>query len=306
MEKPDPPLVLEIQEAVLVFGGPYGNLQATEAVLLEAHRHGIPPDNTVCTGDLVAYCGNPRETIELVMERGIHVVMGNCDEQLAIGADDCGCGFPEDGQCARLSAAWFAHARRAITTDQRHFLTCLPRRLDLKIGNRHLAVVHGGLETINAFIYSTSPQSEKREQLRLSGCDGMIGGHCGLPFSELIDNRLWHNAGVIGMPANDGTPRVWYSILRSARDGGLRVEHKSLEYDYPAAAEAMRRANLPPEYRESLNTGLWPNCDILPSWETAMRGKPLSARSLIWPEMKEALDPDGVSATTRPLWPQTL
>src|SRR3546814_2069829 len=46
----------------------------------------------------------------------------------------------------------------------------------------------------------------------------------GLPFTELVDGRLWHNAGAIGLPANDGTPRVWYSILGPA-PGGLHIEH---------------------------------------------------------------------------------
>ena len=37
--------------------------------------------------------------------------------------------------------------------------------------------------------------------------DGVIGGHCGLPFTKVVGDRLWHNPGAIGMPANDGTPR---------------------------------------------------------------------------------------------------
>ena len=40
---------------VLLFGGPYGNLQATEALLAAASRLAIPAGNLVCTGDLVAY-----------------------------------------------------------------------------------------------------------------------------------------------------------------------------------------------------------------------------------------------------------
>src|SRR3974390_2305334 len=94
----------------LVFGGPYGNLQATAAVLAEAARRGIPPARIVCTGDLIAYCGDPAATVDLVRRAGIHVVMGNCDEQLAQNAGDCGCGFPAGSACERASVAWFAHA----------------------------------------------------------------------------------------------------------------------------------------------------------------------------------------------------
>ena len=45
---------------VLVFGGPYGNLEATRAVFAEARRRSIAPNNIVCTGDLAAYCADPR------------------------------------------------------------------------------------------------------------------------------------------------------------------------------------------------------------------------------------------------------
>ncbi|MDP6260207.1 MAG: hypothetical protein QGH63_14095 [Rhodospirillales bacterium] len=51
------------------------------------------------------------------------------------------------------------------------------------------------------------------DEINLANCDGVIGGHCGLPFTRVLDNKLWHNPGVIGMPANDDTPRVCYSIL---------------------------------------------------------------------------------------------
>ena len=47
-------------------------------------------------------------------------------------------------------------------------------------------------------------------------CDGVVCGHSGIPFCRLLEGdkrgrgaRLWLNAGVIGMPANDGTARSW-------------------------------------------------------------------------------------------------
>ena len=100
--RPDGPL--------LFFGGPYSNLEATRALLDRAAALGIAPWRTVCTGDVVAYGADPAATVELLRNCGCHVVMGNCEESLAAGRADCGCGFPEGSQCERLSAAWFAHA----------------------------------------------------------------------------------------------------------------------------------------------------------------------------------------------------
>jgi hypothetical protein len=114
---------------ILVFGGPYGNLQATMAVLAEAERRGIAADHIICTGDLVAYCGAPVETVAAVVAAGIHVVMGNCEEQLAADAEDCGCGFETGTACDRLSAAWFAHARRVLGQAERRWMGALPRSI---------------------------------------------------------------------------------------------------------------------------------------------------------------------------------
>jgi hypothetical protein len=68
---------LEIVGTALIFGGTYSNLQATEALLAEARRLGVPRERIICTGDVAAYCGDPYATTELVRDAGIHVVMGN-------------------------------------------------------------------------------------------------------------------------------------------------------------------------------------------------------------------------------------
>src|SRR6516225_7975614 len=114
--RPDGPLLL--------FGGPYSNLEATRALLDRAAALGIPPRRIVCTGDIVAYGADPAATVELVK----------------------------------------------------------------------------------------------------TGADAIIAGHCGLPFTQKVAHRLWHNAGAIGLPANDGTPRTWYSVLSIAH-GNIIIEH---------------------------------------------------------------------------------
>ena len=292
---------LHLDGPTLVFGGPYSNLQATAAVRDEAARLGIPPARIICTGDLIAYCGDPAPTIDLVRAAGIHVVMGNCDEQLAQGAGDCGCGFPSGSACERLSAAWFAHADAQVGRDARAYLATLPRRIDLLIGGRRLAVIHGSVSRINQFVFASTAAAIKRRELDLAGADGVIGGHCGLPFTQTIDGELWHNAGVVGMPAHDGTPRVWYSVLTPVA-GGLRIEHRALAYDHAAAAAAMIRAGLPPDYREALASGIWPSCDVLPYREIRESGVAIAPGAVVWPDAPAARRRTR-AATLAHLWP---
>lgn len=273
--------ILEPDGPLLIFGGAYSNLEATTAVLAEAARLGIPPERVVCTGDVVAYGADAVATAALVRDHGCHVVMGNCEESLASGSADCGCGFPEDSACQRLSSAWFNHADRTIGPDLRSWMASLPRRIDIEIGGARLAVVHGGAESINQFIFASTPASIKIAEMDRAGVDGVIGGHCGIPFTQTIDGRLWHNSGAIGMPANDGTPSVWYSILEM-KGGAISIRHRTLDYNYRLAAEKMRSAGLPEGYAAALESGMWPSCDVLPFEEIRERGVALVEGSLEW------------------------
>lgn len=283
---PTVPIVMD--GPVLLFGGPYSNLAATRALLTEAERLGIPPRRIVCTGDVVAYCGEPVKTVAAIRGAGIHAVMGNCEESLGNESQDCGCGFEEGTACERMAVEWYAHANRAVGADDRAWMRGLPRRLDIDVGGRLLAVIHGSVSRINRFVFASTPAAEKRAEIALAGTDGVIGGHSGLPFTQVVDGKLWHNPGAIGLPANDGTPRVWFSLLVPMRDG-IGIEHRPLDYEYRREAAAMRRIGLAGGYADALETGLWPSCDVLPPAEIAARGKSLSPNSLAWAQTALAL-----------------
>src|SRR5262249_47561597 len=102
--------LIQLTGPVLVFGGPYSNLEATEAVLDAGCQRNIPYGNIVCTGDLAAYWADPQAVINCVRTAGVRRVMGTCEESLAVGAPVCGCGFPDDGACATLSSQWYPFA----------------------------------------------------------------------------------------------------------------------------------------------------------------------------------------------------
>ncbi|HYB11522.1 MAG TPA: metallophosphoesterase family protein [Alphaproteobacteria bacterium] len=274
-----------LEASVLLFGGPYGNREATEALLAEAERRAIPWHRVICTGDVAAYCADPQDCVDLLRARNIATVMGNCEEQLAIDAADCGCGFGEGSACETLSVAWYDYCRRALDHKAKRWMGSLPRRIDFTLGRRRLAVVHGSVSRINRLIFNSTPDVEKAGELDLAASDGVIGGHCGLPFSSLIESeidiRLWHNAGAIGMPANDGTPRVWFSILTVESDG-IRATIEAIHYDHERAARRMREFRLPEGYIDCLASGLWPSCEILPPVERACRGRPIASTSAFW------------------------
>ncbi len=265
-----------LNDALLVFGGPYSNRQATEALLAEAKHLGIPPERCICTGDVVAYCADPVATTDLIRDWGCPVVMGNCEESLADGAEDCGCGFASGSACDLLSRQWFEHASAHLRPDQRDWMATRPRLIRFELDGYAVAVIHGAVDQINRFIFASTPDAEKCSQADLAEADVVLAGHCGLPFTQgLSDGRIWHNAGAIGMPANDNNTAVWYSLVMP-HHGSLRFEHRRLGYDFAAAAAAMRKAGLSEGYARALETGLWPNLDVLPAHERAAAGRALT------------------------------
>jgi predicted phosphodiesterase len=290
-----PPVVPDIKnlgnltKPLLVFGGPYSNLQATTALFEQAAGMGIPAEQIICTGDVVAYCAAPVETTDLIRQSGIHVVQGNCEVSLGEDADNCGCGFDEGSTCDRLSAQWFDYARQQLDPASAKWMADLPAQIRFEMTGRTFAVVHGAPSAINRFVFPSTDAGEKQREILSTGCDGVIGGHSGLPFTQEIDGLLWHNAGVIGLPANDGTPRTWFSLIRPEADG-IRIEHHTLDYDADAAARDMRLAGLAEEYARTLTSGLWDNCDILPQTEARAQGKSLFLSPYLWRICREAAE----------------
>lgn len=261
---------------LLLFGGPCGNLQATEAMRAEAGRLGIPPARVVCTGDAVAYCADPAETVALIRDWGIHVVMGNCEESLGADADDCGCGFPEGSVCDTAAREWYAHARAGLSAEAKAWMAGLPRRIVLSLGGLRVAVLHGGASVINRYLFASTPEAALDEEIEAAGGDIVVGGHCGLPFSRLVRGRLWHNPGIVGVPANDGTPDGWYGLMTATDQGEVAVGHHRLPYDFRKAAERIREAGLAGGYDRALETGLWPSLDVLPEAERRATGHVLA------------------------------
>ena len=249
---------------VLLFGGPYSNLQAIDGLLTQALELKIESAQMICTGDVVAYCGDPSATTELMRNAKIALIAGNCERQLAAGAVDCGCGFEEGTACDILSAGWFSHAHRHISDSQREWMGALPDILSFRHAGLRYAVVHGGFTDIARFIWPTSDEQVIDDEWQaveseIGPVDGIVAGHSGLPFVRETARGRWINAGVIGMPPHDGSVETRYMVLQ---EGELTLHR--LSYDVKGAVSAMTQAGLAQGYHRSLETGYWPSEDVLP------------------------------------------
>ncbi len=267
---------------VLIGGGAYGNLQALEAFDRLALELGIPAGNVIHNGDIAAYCADPGPCIELARMRGWPAIKGNVEAQLAAGLGDCDCGFAAGSACDGLSAKWYAHADRTLGPEARQWMAGLSDHLTFTLAGRRFTVVHGSPGRINRFMFASLGREEFAREFDLAGSDAVIAGHTGIPFTRPVGRRLWANPGALGLPANDGTPRVWALLLEAGADG-IGFTHLALTYDADAAARRLRAAGLPEGYGTVLETGLWPSLDSLPPRERSATGCSLDPPGLTWP-----------------------
>jgi predicted phosphodiesterase len=253
-----------IEGNVLAFGGIVSNAHALAALRRTAATRGFSAGQMICTGDVVAYCGQPAEAVAGLQALGAATIRGNCEESLAERATDCGCGFAAGSACDLLSLTWYAHADTCLGDAERDWMAALPRLAVFSAHGRRWGVVHGGVTALNRFLWPNSPEVDFAEEIAaletIAGpVDGVLAGHCGLPFLREVAGRMWFNTGALGMPPNNGDPRTSFGVIEA---GGPRVER--LEYDHAGAARAMCAAGLTQGYDRTLSSGWWPSEDVLP------------------------------------------
>ncbi|WP_298766295.1 metallophosphoesterase family protein [uncultured Polaribacter sp.] len=261
----------KISGKMLLFGGVYSNLQALEALKQIAEKEQITPENCICTGDIVGYCAQPEETVQLFKLWGAKSIVGNVEIQLRANAADCGCDFREGSRCDDFSQQWYPYAQSKLSENSLDFLKTLPNYINFTYANKNVSVVHGSYFNVSEFIFKSTDWHIKKPNFSATKSDVIVAGHCGLPFNNLHENKIWLNPGVIGMPANDGNPDVWYVILDDEKDV-FNFTHKTLTYNYKLTSKLMQNGLLPKEYSRTIVTGIWDNTEILPAIESGLQG----------------------------------
>lgn len=265
----------ELHGKVLLFGGVYSNLEALTAIQDIAKQKDIDSSNIINTGDIVGYCADPDLCVQEIKNWGIHNIAGNVELNLKDGAHDCGCNFDEGSRCDTFSKQWYPYAQSKISPDSMKFIEHVPEFLRFRYAGKNCLVLHGGLEDVSQFIFKSTSAQVKQDIFEKTKADVIIAGHAGIPFYQNIGTRTWLNPGVIGMPANDGTPRVWYAELDDSTDFEFSI--LSLEYDNRTASEKMKVNPLPLTYAQTLDTGIWDNVEILPLTERNLQGHAIGA-----------------------------
>jgi len=268
--------IVEIQipeacDRIALCGGPYSNFGAVEAFLARTadimHRF--------CLGDIGGFGPLPNRTLTLLRGANIRCIQGNYDDAVGQGKRDCGCGYtdPRDQQFAQISYDYtYAHT----APEHRAWLRALPPQMRLRWRDRVFLLCHGSPDAVNEFVWeSTTSDAWIQACLERFGVDGIFATHTGIPWVRQVPGGFWCNVGVLGRPAHEGLPHVYFAQMDWPMGLSMPVPTLvPLTYDPAPVVAAMAAEGLPPEFRASLLTGLWTTCaEILPTSERTVRSR---------------------------------
>ena len=235
-----------------IFSDQHGNLEATEAVLEDAHEKECT--HFVCLGDLVGYNANPHECVELVRQMDCPVVKGNHDEQACLGESS-----RDFNDLAEEAINW---TRDHLTDADKQWLADL--RLTRQV--RDFTIVHATLDTpgewgyvfknldaVASFTYQHTTvcffghTHVAGAFVRDAGVKRVVTEHLTIEPGK----KYFINVGSVGQP-RDGDARAAYCIYDIERNV---VEQRRVKYDLATAQKKIIQAGLPRLLAERLALG---------------------------------------------------
>lgn len=230
----------------------HANLEATEAVLADAHEHDCT--HFICLGDVVGYNANPHECLEIVQKMQCPVVKGNHDEQATL--TESSRGF---NALAEAAINW---TRAHLTNEDKEWLRALPLTQQV----HDFTIVHATLDAPDQWGYvfnsldAVASFAYQETTVCFFGHTHVAGAFVRddgvkkmkidrLPIEET--KKYFINVGSVGQP-RDGDWRAAYCIYHVEKNV---VEQRRIKYDLATAQKKIIQAGLPHLLADRLELG---------------------------------------------------
>ena len=235
-----------------IFSDLHANLEATEAVLADAHERACT--HFVCLGDVVGYNANPRECLEIVRKLACPVVKGNHDEQASLEESS-----RDFNALAEMAINW---TREQLSAQDKEWLRELPLTREV----RDFTIVHATLDAPEQWGYvfnildAAASFAHQQTTLCFFGHTHVAGaftrdeGVKHLKIEQLTieaPKKYFINTGSVGQP-RDGDWRAAYCIYDTDENV---VEQRRVKYDLATAQAKIIKAGLPRMLADRLKLG---------------------------------------------------
>ncbi len=218
----------------------HGNLEALDAVLADIEAKGIK--KIYCLGDIIGYGPNPRECIDLVMQRAEVTILGNHDQAALFDPEGFNAGAERAIFWTRKQLELGDRAKNELRWE---FLGELPRLRR----EGQLLFVHGSARNpLNEYVFPEDIYNQRKMERIFSLVERYcFQGHTHIPgvFTEdmnflapeeidfryeLTDDKTLVNVGSVGQPRNSDN-RSSYVVLQEKS-----VEFCRVDYDFGVTA----------------------------------------------------------------------
>ncbi|MEC7566670.1 MAG: metallophosphoesterase family protein [Planctomycetota bacterium] len=252
-------------QRIALCGGVYSNYLALQSALEDAQARGIT--EYYCLGDLGAFGPHPDRVFPLLSRYNVQCIQGNYDDSIGNNKDNCQCGYTDqrDNYYAQIS---YDYTKQNTSPENKAFLRDLPRTRTIEIEDVRILLCHGSPRSLNEFLWeTTTPDHFLESFFDEYQVDVIASTHTGIKWQRRLNAGLFVNVGVLGRPENDGTHRVWYTIVEVSGNQAS-AQFIPIHYDYRQLAADMHEQQLPAEFIETIETGWWTTClEMLPQKE---------------------------------------
>ncbi len=233
----------------------HANLPALEAVLTQIRRQ--RPDAVYVLGDMVNGCAWPAETLDLVLDQGWPMLLGNHDDAvLQLGTPRMEARYDDRRRYATL---WWTRAR--LSAPHLALLAALPLTCGLTFPDAPpLRLIHGLPGNFFVGFRPDSPEGWAVRQLTGVTEPLVAGGHTHVPMVRTFGGWTVVNSGSVGA-SYDGDPRAAYVWLTGAARG-WRAQICRVVYNWAAVDAGYRASGLAREanalgemFHRSVQTG---------------------------------------------------
>jgi predicted phosphodiesterase len=225
----------------------HGNAVALRAVLTELDAEGI--DDAVCLGDVCQGGPVPGECIDLLVERGWPVVLGNADAFVL----DASVGEGSTEAVTERQLAVRAWSFEQLTSAQRDAIAAYAPTVTHELGDGlALVACHATPTSYEAVVFPNAPEDEYRAAFDGTGADVVACGHIHLQYLRRIGRTVVLNPGSVGLGYDHEQnlenvrfdPWAAWAVI-GVEDGGLSLDFRRTPFDAEAVAEAHRASGMP-------------------------------------------------------------
>lgn len=194
---------VEVDE-IFIAGGIYGNIFALEKLAKIAQNSLV-----VLNGDYHWFdVGEHFDAVEkLIKKHNFLALNGNVELGLSSDELSCNCNYPElESKETKIYAEQiYEILKNSLNAEQKEILKPRKTSLNVKIGSKNLAIIHGDEKSVNGWGFDRANLNQKRLNeinlwLKSNNFDIIASTHTCLSVACMLENGVFINNGSAGMP----------------------------------------------------------------------------------------------------------